>query len=132
MPRPLLLPPLPLKALANASRPLFAHLSLLSANSFPPGESLPVEALTPATPDAALAPSGAPLVALARETVVQRRSTSRDGPFFLPLPVGEGWGEGLPGNQPSVTQQFLAEELRRRALHSARRNATHGSTGLTQ
>ncbi len=30
--------------------------------------------------------------------------------LLLPLPVGEGWGEGLPGTQPRVKQgSFLAE-----------------------
>ena len=41
---------------------------------------------------------------LAEETSANHPWSSSLGPLFLTLPLGEGWGEGLPGNHPGVTQ----------------------------
>ncbi len=41
------------------------------------------------------------------ETFAQRPASSQVRPLLLPLPVGEGWGEGLPGNPPRITQRSL-------------------------
>ena len=40
-----------------------------------------------------------------RETFAKLPWPSDSGLLFLPRPLGEGWGEGLPGNQPGVTQR---------------------------
>ena len=39
------------------------------------------------------------------ETFAQPPWSSNLRPLLLPLPLGEGWGEGLPGNHPGVTQR---------------------------
>ena len=39
---------------------------------------------------------------LSWESPAKRPSPSREGSLLLPLPVGEGWGEGLPRNHPSA------------------------------
>ena len=41
-----------------------------------------------------------PIVSL-RETFAQRSACSNVRRLYLPLPLGEGRGEGLPGNRPS-------------------------------
>ena len=41
---------------------------------------------------------------------------SNPRPLLLPLPLGEGWGEGLPGNHPGVTQRSLLAPRRRSRL----------------
>ena len=38
------------------------------------------------------------------ENIAKRHSPSKMRPLFLPLPLGEGWGEGLPVEAPLITQ----------------------------
>ena len=40
------------------------------------------------------------------ETTAKRSSPSNLRPLFLPLPMGEGWGEGLPVEAPLKTEQL--------------------------
>ena len=49
------------------------------------------------------------------ETFAQPPWSSNLRPLLLPLPLGEGWGEGLPGNHPGVTQRSLLGERQIRA-----------------
>ncbi len=50
------------------------------------------------------------------ETFAQLTWSSSLRPLLLPLPLGEGWGEGLPGNHPGVTQRSLLAPRRRPRL----------------
>ena len=40
-----------------------------------------------------------------KQTLAKHPSTPEPRPIFLPRPLGEGWGEGLPRNQPGLTQK---------------------------